>query len=112
MTDELYLLWTNDNILTSEKMVCMYAHNAKLKGWWKEVTVIVWGATAKLVAENSDIQDKLKQMMSDGVKVSACRACAEPLGVTEQLESLGLELKYWGEPLTEIIKSDRKLITV
>ena len=112
MSDSLFILWTNDNLLTSEKMVCMYAHNAKLRKWWKNVTIIIWGATAKLVAENLSIQKKLKQMMEDGVEISACQACADQLGVTEIIKGLGIELKYWGEPLTELIKNGSKLITI
>ena len=112
MSQELFILWTNDNIITSEKMVCMYAHNAKIRGWWDEVTVIIWGATAKLAAENASIQEKIKAMITDGVKISACRACAEQLGVAESLVSQGIEVKFWGEPLTALLKEDQKLITV
>ena len=48
----LYILWTNDNLDTSRFMVMMYATNSRLKGWWDGVTVIIWGATARLAAEN------------------------------------------------------------
>jgi hypothetical protein len=51
-------------------------------------------------------------MMEDGVKVSACKACADQLGVGSQLEDMGIELKYWGEPLTEILQNNLKLITI
>jgi hypothetical protein len=34
------------------------------------------------------------------------------LGVTEVLEKLGIEVKYWGEPLTEILKKNEPLLTV
>lgn len=112
MTEKLYILWTNDNPITAEKMVCMYAHNSVLNEWWDEVTVIIWGATAKLIAENNYLQLLFKQMQKDGVTVSACKACADQLGVSETIEDLGIELKYWGEGLTNIIKSNDKLITV
>ena len=112
MKNELFILWTNDNILTSEKMVFMYAHNALLKKWWEKLTIIVWGATAGLAAENEAVREKLKEMMNDGVKVSACKACAEQIGVAEKLEELGIEVKYWGEPLTEILKSNGNLLSV
>jgi hypothetical protein len=112
MKKELFILWTNDNPITSEKMVCMYAHNSVLKSWWDEVTVIIWGATAAYVANDQIIQNRLTQMMKDGVKVSACKACADQLGVGSQLEDMGIELKYWGEPLTEILQNNLKLITI
>jgi len=112
LKNKLFILWTNDNVLTSEKMVCMYAHNAILNNWWKTVTVIIWGATAKLVAENEIIQTRLKEMLHDGVKVSACKACADQLGVTDKIEALGIEVKYWGEPLSQILKSNETLLSI
>ena len=74
--------------------------------------VIIWGATAKLVAENALIQDKLKTAQAAGVQFTACKTCADQLGVTEKLVEMGIEAKYWGEGLTEILKEDRKLITI
>lgn len=111
-TDKLYILWTNDNILTSEKMVLMYAQNSKLRYWWQDVTVIIWGATAKLAAENGLIQEKIKLAMNIGVVFSACKACADQLGVSDKLEELGVEVKPWGADLTEILKDGEKLITI
>jgi len=108
----LYVLWTNADPITSEKMVFMYTLNSKLKGWWPEVTLIIWGATAKYVAEDKGVQDTIKSLIRAGVKVSACKACAEQLGVADILESLGVEVIYWGIPLTEVLKSDDKLITI
>ena len=110
--EHLYILWTNSDPVTAEKMVFMYGLNAFKRGWWKEVTIIVWGATALLVSENDDIQKNIKEMLSLGVDVSACKACADQLGVTESLEKVGIEVKYWGEPLTEILKAGEKLITI
>jgi hypothetical protein len=111
-SDRLFILWTNSDILTSDKMVMMYATNSMLNRWWKEVTVIIWGATAKLVAENEMIQEKIKLAIHAGVHFSACKACADQLGVTEKLVNLGIEVMYWGEGLTEILKGSDKLITI
>ena len=60
MKDELHILWTNADIITSEKMMFMYARNALLNRWWKKVTVIIWGATEKLAAENKIIQGRIE----------------------------------------------------
>lgn len=110
--DHLYMLWTNSDPLTADKMVFMYALNGIRKGWWKEVTVIIWGSPAKLTAENAEIRSKITELSAAGVKFSACKACADQLGVTEKLESLDIEIKYWGEPLTELIKSGQFLLTI
>lgn len=111
-SERLYILWTNADPVTSEKMVMMYGINSKISCWWNEVTIIIWGTTAKLVAENSLIQEKIKQALHVGVNVSACKACSDQLGVSDILMELGIEVKYWGEPLTEILKENRRLLTI
>ena len=110
--NKLYILWTNADPQTAQFMVMMYATNAMLRKWWGEVTVIVWGATAKLAAEDPAIQERINLAQLAGVKFSACIACARELGVIEQLEGMGIEVISWGPPLTEIIKSGQHLITV
>ena len=107
----LYILWTTDNPVTAEKMVFMYAGNSILKGWWDEVTIIVWGASTQLVGTNPTIQTRIKELISTGVNFSACLRCAEQMEVVSQLEDLGIEVKYWGEPLTELLRSGAKLLT-
>jgi len=108
----LYVLWTNDNPITAEKMVFMYTINSLIHGWWEKVTLIVWGATTKLVSENKEIQKQIKEALKAGVHVTACKACADQLGVSADLENLGVEVIYWGVPLTDILKNDEKLLTV
>jgi len=90
----------------------MYTINSLKKGWWNDVTLIVWGATAKLVSENSSIQSLIKEANDAGVHVTACKACADQLGVTEDLEKLDIEVIYWGDPLTRILKNDETLLTI
>ncbi len=110
--DTLYILWTTAEVETFDEMVFMYAFNGKKYGWWDEITVIIWGASARLAGEDEVVQLKIKEMIEGGVKVEACKACAEDIGVSGILEELGVVVKYWGEPLTKILKSDAKLITI
>lgn len=110
--DHLYVLWTNADLLTSQMMLLMYTRNSKVHGWWGHVTVIIWGATAKLVAENQGIQEHIKLAQDVGVQFSACRACAKQLNVVDSLENQGIEVKYWGEGLTNLIKDNAHLLTV
>lgn len=110
--NKLTILWTTDDLVTSLDMVFMYAANAKKFGWFEEVTLVIWGPSAVLAAENSVVQRHLKEMAELGVIVSACKACADRHKVSEQLESMGIEVKYWGVGLTEVLKGDGKLLTV
>lgn len=110
--NHLYVLWTNDNPVTAEKMVFMYTTNALRHGWWENVTLIVWGATVNLVCENEMIQKEIQNAMAVGVHVTACKACADQLGATEKLKGMGIEVKYWGQLLTELLKNNEKLLTI
>jgi len=110
--EELYILWTSPDRATAEEMVFPYARNSRLQGWWEQVTLIIWGGADKLVVENPEIQQKLAELKDHGVHLTACQACAENLGAVEILEQIGVEIKYWGTPLTEVLKSDHTLITI
>jgi hypothetical protein len=55
---------------------------------------------------------KVKQALDKGVHITACKACADQLGVTEALEKLNIEIKYWGVPLTEILTGEEALLTI
>lgn len=112
MDNELVILWTSDNVITAQKMVFLYGHNAIKKAWWEQVTIIIWGASSVLAAENPDIQAKIREMISDGVRFIACKACADSLGVGETLSSLGVEVFYTGETLTQILKDKKHLLSV
>jgi len=109
---ELHVLWTNDDVVTAEKMVFMYTVNSVKNGWWDRVTLIIWGATARLAGEHAGIRSLIRQALEAGVHVTACKACADQLGVTGALEGLGVVVKYWGTPLTEILQAGKPLLTV
>jgi hypothetical protein len=110
--DELFVLWTSGDRDVALSMVFMYTHNSKLRGWWEDVTLIVWGASAKLLAEDEELQERVRQMIDAGVDVVACIGCANMMGVTEKLASLGLEVKSMGHPLTQYLKAGKTVLTV
>jgi hypothetical protein len=109
--DKLVVLWTSDNPYVAERVAFMYAHNAKIRGWFKEVTLVIWGPSAKLISENKKLQDEVEAMRKDGVVVEACVACAEAYGITESLKKLGYDVKGMGKPLTDYLKSGVKVLT-
>ena len=107
----LTILWTQDNKVTLAEMVGMYARNAVKRGWWEAVRIVIWGASTRLAGEDGEVRDFLQGLMAAGVGIHACKACADDLGVTEVLESIGVKVEYWGTGLTETIKSGH-LLTV
>ncbi len=111
MKNRLTVLWTTADPVTVEKMVFMYTLNAKLQGWFEEVTLVVWGASTRLLAENSHLQERVGEMVAAGIRVEACKACSDSYGVSDQLSALGVDVKYMGTPLTEMLQGDWKVLT-
>lgn len=108
----LYVLWTNADLITAEKMVFMYTINSLIQGWWEDVTLIIWGAPTQLAAQNDQIRKLIQDAQEAGVHITACKACADQLGVVDELKKLNIEVKYWGIPLTELLKNDEQLLTI
>jgi hypothetical protein len=63
------------------------------------------------LSENLQLQGEVALMAEVGVEIVACKACADSYGVSDVLEGLGIEVKYMGQPLTEILKGDWKVLT-
>ena len=109
--DSLVVLWTSGDREVALNMVFMYALNSKLKNWWSEVRLIVWGPSAKLLSEDQDLQNKIRELEQAGVILEACKRCSDNYGVSKKLEELGIEVKYMGEPLTAYLKQGKRVIT-
>ncbi|MHC4745594.1 MAG: DsrE family protein [Planctomycetota bacterium] len=90
----LGVVWTSGDSEVAHKVCFMYTHNAKKARWFDEVTLVIWGP-----------------MIKDGVKVQACVVCADMYGVADSLRKLGIEVKGMGAPLSNMLKSDYKVIT-
>ena len=102
----LAIVWTSGDPDVAHKMALMYVHAAQKRGWFDENLVIVWGPSARLLSEDQGLQAKVKSMMDDGVTFQACQACADMYGVTPKLRELGVDVKYMGEPLTNLLQDD------
>ena len=107
----LAVIWSSADPDVAKRVCFMYTHAAKKQKWFDEVTLVVWGPSARLLAGDKDLQAEVKTMAADGVKVVACQACADSYGVTPQLRALGLEVKYMGKPLTDMLKDGWKVLT-
>ncbi len=110
--DKLNILWTTDNKDTVFNMLTMYAINSKTNNWWQNINVIIWGASAKLVGIDSQVQTEIKEMINQGVTIEACRDCYNNFGITDTLTKLGINVRYMGDPLTNYIKDGQKILTI
>ena len=108
----LAVLWTTADNEAAEYMVFMYTKNAKMMGWFDVVRLIVWGPSARELADNPELQGMVKEMMDLGVEVAACRECTERYGVSDALELLGIEVISIGEPFSHMLKSGWKVLAL
>ncbi len=109
--DKLVIVWTSGDPYVAERVALMYTHAAKTSNWFEEVSLVIWGPSAKLISENSKLQEQVKALQKDGVIVEACIACANAYNVTEDLRKLGYDVKGMGKPLTDYLKSGAKVLT-
>jgi hypothetical protein len=107
----LAVLWTSGDPEVAHRVCFMYTDNAKKQKWFDEVTLIVWGPSARLLAGDKDLQGRIKAMLDEGINVEACLACTDSYGVTDQLRKLGIDVKYMGIPLTNYIKQGWHILT-
>ncbi|MFB6094741.1 MAG: hypothetical protein ABEJ77_07350 [Halanaeroarchaeum sp.] len=103
--DELVVLWTSGDPEVAENMVFMYTLNAANNDWWDDVTLLIWGASTGLLAGDHELAPWFEQFTDAGVTLEACKACAENYDAVADLESLGVEVFYVGERLTEYLKA-------
>ena len=109
--EKLAVLWVSGDPDVAEKSCLMYTHAAQRNGWFDEVVLIVWGSSSRLLAENEDLQEKVKVMIKDGVILEACISCSNMLGVTDELKALGIDVKGMGVPLSNYLKSGYHVLT-
>ena len=107
----LCVVWTSGDPGVAKNVCFMYTDNAKRRGWFDVVGLVIWGPSAKLLAEDKDLQKEVKAMQANGVVVEACVTCVQNYGVVEDLKGLGIDVKPMGQPLTERLKGPWKVLT-
>jgi hypothetical protein len=103
--EKLCIIWSSRDPEVARNLVFMYGGNALPKGWWKEVTLVVWGPSQQMLAFDAATRKELTLLQERGVHIIACRACAERYNLTAVLEEMGLEVDYVGAFFTSVLKS-------
>jgi len=105
---DLFIVWTTGEKDVFTKMIGPYL-NVAAKSWTQR-TLLVWGPSERLAAEDADVQGLVQKLKSSGVILKACKWCAEQYGVDKKLAELGFEVDYMGTPLTEALQSGQKIV--
>ena len=107
----LCVIWSSDDPGVAKNVCFMYTLNAKKAGWFDVVHLVVWGPSAKLLAEDKEMQAEVDAMRKVGVKTEACVTCARRYGIDGDLKKLGLDVKGMGKPLSDLIKTGWHVLT-
>jgi len=111
MSNKLLIIWSTEEVEVAKKMVLLYSSVILPRQYWDEAILMIWGPSARLLAQNKELQEKVKEIANTGVKLQACVVCTNEYGVSDALEKLGVELTHTGEMLTQALQSDWKTIS-
>ena len=107
---KLLILWTSGDKEVAYTVALIYPKVAKKSGWWDQIRIMIWGPSAKLLAEDPAMLPLIKDLQKEGIEIFACKWCAEQYGVGKKLEEMGVKVTYMGEPLTKMLKGDWKIL--
>jgi hypothetical protein len=79
-----------------------YAHRAMAEGWLDDVKVIFMGPSERLLVED-DHMAKIAKEIAEVEKPIACKFISDSAGISEKIETLGLEVKYVGKIISDYI---------
>jgi hypothetical protein len=102
---KLLVFWTSGDREVFLKTVYILTYYSKERGWWNEIRLLIWGPSSKLLSEDKEIQQLVEKLKGVGVELIACKACSDMYGVSEKLQSLGINVYYVGSHLADMLKS-------
>ena len=107
--EKLLIVWTSGDRDVALRMVLMYTANAG--SWWNSVTFLIWGPSQKLLLEDQEVQNAIKRIKNNNVRLLACATCAKEYGIVEDLKAHDIEVFGMGPLLSNWLQSDSKVIT-
>jgi hypothetical protein len=82
----------------------VYPLNAAKKNWMDEVKLIIFGPSEKIVAYDSEVQERIKELQEVGIEVMACKWCSDRMGISQLLEDIDIKVVYVGSIMSELLK--------
>ncbi|MEF3191783.1 MAG: DsrE family protein [Campylobacterales bacterium] len=108
---KLLIVWSSGDEEVARKMVLLYSGVMMERGYWDEAILMIWGPSAKILAESPQLRNKIKEIKASGVRVMGCIVCAEDYGVSDTLDALEIELTHTGDYLTRCLQEGWRVLT-
>jgi hypothetical protein len=110
---KVLIVWKTNNEVDIHNFVVPYAYNAKRHEWFDAVEVLIWGASQEIVRDDAVVQQRVKNLIKNGITVYACKMCANNVEATVLLESLGVNVRFTGDFLSNRLKDpEYEVITI
>lgn len=103
----LLIVWSNGDKEVANKFPLLYSSVILQRKYWKKAHLMLWGPSIKLAKKDKKIQQRILEIQSTGVKMSACIVCVEDYNAVKQLEKLNIKIEHTGELLTKALKSEK-----
>jgi hypothetical protein len=104
MADKVFVILSSQDPEVLLEVGFTYPYNTAVHGWMEDVKIIFFGPSEKLVINNTEVQARLKEALDAGIHVMACKWCSERMGITADLEALGIEVLYVGPVISDLLK--------
>jgi hypothetical protein len=102
MTDKLLVI-----IATGDKAKAltglMYAKNALKRGWLRDVKVVYFGPSERLMVEDADVASAAIEVARLG-EAFACKAISDRENISENIDEMGVKVEYVGTIISDYIK--------
>ncbi len=83
----------------------MYAVNALKHSWMEDVKLILFGPAEKLLLEDPDFEELVRQFMAQERTPVACKFLSDRDGQSAALTNLGVDVEYVGPLISEAIRT-------
>ena len=103
MSDKVLIIISTSNAGKAQTGA-MYALNSLKYGWMEDVKVILFGPAQDLLLEDEKFRDLIQEYMEIEENVFACKFISDRDEKSDDLDKLGIQVKYVGEMISNYIK--------
>ena len=104
MAKNIFVILSSGDREVALEVGLVYPLNVAKNKWMGEVKVIIFGPSEKVVAYDTEVQGRIKELRDSGVEVMACRWCADRMNITSRLENIGIKVIYVGSVISQLLK--------
>jgi len=108
----LLVIWSSGDREVAMDTCITYLERAVKNKWFNGATLIIWGPSARLLANDKELQARIELIIDMGAKVLASAESASSYGVADKLKELGIDVKPMDASATNVIRaSNTRVIT-